>query len=92
MPAVDVLASEEATAYDILEIAKTINVCYTAVYKNYPGLGRMIIAICDVCENSEKKLFWMIYENGKPAQYGVDQLIPKDGEKLTFKYTRVEDH
>ena len=59
MPEVEVKASEEAKAYEILEIAKSINKCYTAVYKQYP-FGRKIIAICDVYENSGEKLFWMI--------------------------------
>ena len=90
MPEVEVRAPEEATAYEILEIAKSINKCYTAVYKQY-SFGRKIIAICDVFENSEEKLFWMIYENGELARYGVDVLKPKHGTQLTFKYTRVGD-
>ena len=76
------------TAYDILEKAKLQNPCYKATYKKY-SFGRFVTSICRVASNWKKKHYWMIYINGKSAQYGVDGLKPKDGDIITFKYKKV---
>ena len=77
-----------ATAYDVLEKAKFLNPCYTATYKKY-SYGRSVTSICGVGSNWRKRHYWMIYINGKSAQYGVDELKPKDGDIITFKYKKV---
>ena len=88
-PAVVVTVLEGATAYDILELAKTQNSCYTAVYKKYP-FGRSVTSICGVSKNPLASLYWMIYVDGSSAKYGVDGLKPKDGVLLTFKYQKLD--
>ena len=65
------------------------NDCEDSVrYKKY-SFGHFITSICGVASNWKKKHYWMIYVNGKSAQYGVDELIPKDGQIITFKYKKV---
>ena len=76
------------TVYEILEKAKFQNPCYKATYKTY-SFGRSITSICCVASDRKKKHYWMIYVNGKSAQYGVDELKPKDGDIITFKYKKV---
>ena len=75
------------TAYHILEKAKLQNPCYKATYRKY-SFGRSITSICRVAKDG-KKHYWMIYVNGKSAQYGVDGLKPKNGDIITFKYKKV---
>ena len=88
-PAVSVNIPQGTTAYVILENAKLQNVCYTATYRKY-SFGRTITSICRVAKDWKKKHYWMIYLNGKTAQYGVDALKPKDGDIITFKYKKVD--
>ena len=76
------------TVYEILEKAKLQNVCYTATYKKYL-FGRFVTSICRVASDRKKKHYWMIYVNGKSAQYGVDGLKPKDDDLITFIYKKV---
>ena len=57
-------------------------------YKKY-SFGHFITSICGVGSDWKKKHYWMIYVNGKSAQYGVDGLKPKDGDIITFKYKKV---
>ena len=88
IPAVSVYVSQGTAVYEILEKAKLQNPCYTATYKKY-SFGRSITSICCVAKDWKKKHYWMIYVNGKSAQYGVDGLKPKDGDIITFKYKKV---
>ena len=76
------------TAYEILEEAKSKDSCYTATYKKY-SFGRFVTSVCGVEQDWRKKQYWMIYINGKSAQYGVDGLKPKNGDKITFIYKKV---
>ena len=57
-------------------------------YKRY-SFGHSITSICDVASDWKKKHYWMIYVNGKSAQYGVDGLEPKHGDLITFIYKKV---
>ena len=77
-----------ATAYDVLEKAKFLNPCYRATYRKR-SYGRSVTSICCVRSDWRKRHYWVIYINGKPAQYGVDGLEPKDGDLITFKYQKV---
>ena len=66
-----------------------VNDCQQRVrYKKY-SFGHFITSICGVANNWKKMHYWMIYVNGKSAQYGVDELKPKDGDIITFKYKKV---
>ena len=76
------------TVYEILEKARVKNPCYKATYTKR-SFGRSIKSICCVAKDWEKKQYWLIYVNGKIAQYGVDGLKPKDGDLITFKYKKV---
>ena len=77
-----------ATAYDVLEKAKFLNPCYRAIYEK-KSYGRFVESICCVGSDWRKRHYWMIYINGKTAQYGVDGLEPKDGDLITFEYKKV---
>ena len=77
-----------ATAYHVLEKAKLQNPCYRAIYEK-KAYGRFVESICCVGSDWKKKHYWMIYVNGKSAQYGVDGLKPNDGDIITFKYKKV---
>ena len=76
------------TVYEILEKAKLQNPCYKATYKKY-SFGRFVTSICGVASDWKKKHYWMIYVNGKSAQYGVDGLKPNDDDLITFIYKKV---
>ena len=77
-----------ATAYDVLEKAKFLNPCYRATYRKR-SYGRVVTSICSLALDWRKRQYWVIYINGKSAQYGVDELKPKDGDIITFKYKNV---
>ena len=77
-----------ATAYEILEKAKLLHPCFKATYEK-KSYGRFVESICCVGSDWRKRHYWMIYVNGKSAQYGVDGLEPKDGDLITFKYKKV---
>ena len=87
---------ERTTAKVILDRAMSVigqknseNDCEERVkYKKY-SFGHFITSICSVGSDWKKKHYWMIYVNGKSAQYGVDGLKPKDGDIITFKYKKV---
>ena len=85
-PPVSVSVPEGTTAYKILGLAGEQNSCYKATYKKY-SFGRSVTSICGVATDGSKKYDWLIYVNGKSAQYGVDGLKPKDGDLITFKYS-----
>ena len=57
-------------------------------YEKY-SFGHFITSICGVAKDWKKKHYWMIYVNGKSAQYGVDELQPKHGDIITFIYKKV---
>ena len=76
------------TVYKILEKAKLKNPCYKATYTKR-SFSRTITSICCVAKDWKKNHYWLIYVNGKTAQYGVDGLKPKDGDLITFKYEKV---
>ena len=57
-------------------------------YKKY-SFGHSITSICGVAKDWKKRHYWMIYVNGKTAQYGVDGLKPKDGDIITFIYKKL---
>ena len=87
-PAVTVTVLQGATAFNVLELAKLKNRCYTATYKKY-SFGRSVQGICDVFSDWKKKQYWMINLNGKSAKYGVDGLKPNDGDIITFVYKKL---
>ena len=57
-------------------------------YKKY-SFGHFITSICGVANDWRKRHYWMIYVSGKSTQYNVDELKPKDGDIITFKYKKV---
>ena len=67
-----------------------INLCYRVKYKFYLGLGNYITTMCGVKEDPAAHLYWFVFLNGNPAKTGVDQLKPKNGDTLNFKYEKVE--
>ena len=86
---------EGTTAKVILDRAMLVikqnpdNDCKERVkYKKY-SFGHFITSICGVAKDWKKKHYWMIYVNGKSAQYGVDELQPKHGDIITFIYKKV---
>ena len=86
---------EGTTAKVILDEAMSVivqnpnNDCKKVVqYKKY-SFGHSITSICGVASDWRKKHYWMIYVNGKTAQYGVDGLKPKDGDLITFIYKKL---
>ena len=46
--------------------------------------------MCGVKEDPAAHLYWLIYLNGNLAKTGVDQLKPKNGDTLNFKYEKVQ--
>ena len=87
--------TEGTTAKVILDRAMSVigqnsdNDCKERVkYRKY-SFGHFITSICGVGSDWKKKHYWMIYVNGKSAQYGVDGLKPKDGDIIRFKYKKV---
>ena len=87
-PPVSVRVPEGTTAKTILDLAGKQNSCYRATYKKY-SFGHSVTSICGVGTDVSKKYYWLIYVNGKSAQYGVDGLKPKDGDLITFKYKKL---
>ena len=87
-PAVSVNVSEGSTAKTILDKAGEKHCCYQAKYKKY-AFGHSFKEICGVATDWKKNQYWWILINGKSAQYGVDGLKPKDGDRLTFKYKKI---
>ena len=79
------------TAFEILQLAETLNPCYKAGYKVFSNpAGRFITRICCVEQNKTADLYWLIYINGRLANVGVDLLKPNNGDRLTFKYQMVQ--
>ena len=76
------------TVYNLLELAKLQNPCYTAVYQKL-SWGRRVIGICGVKRRPMLGYYWLIRVNGRRPQYGVDGLWPKDGYVITFKYMKI---
>jgi hypothetical protein len=87
-PEVTVSVLEGTTAYEILEMAKLQNSCYTATYKKY-SWGHSVQSICGVFSDWKKKQYWMIYINEKSSQYGVDGLKPNDGDLIRFIFKKL---
>ena len=76
------------TVYNVLELAKLQNPCYTATYRKL-SWARFVTSICGVERRPMLGQCWLIRVNGKRAQYGVDGLRPKDGYVITFKYMKI---
>lgn len=77
-----------ATAAKVLDLAAQQNHCYLPTYRKF-SIGRYIVSICGVAQDNAKRQYWIIYVNGAPAQYGVDDLIPNNGDRITFKYVKL---
>lgn len=89
IPPVELRVAEGTTAFSILQLASQQSPCYKFEHQYYPDLGRFITSICCMEQNQIAKLYWMIYINGQLATVGVDNLKPKNGDRITFKYERV---
>lgn len=85
IPASDVNAHRNSTAFELLQLAANFNPCYSFRYKVY-SFGRYITTICCTKENNTSGFHWFVYLNGKRSAVGVDLLEPNDGDTLTFKY------
>jgi hypothetical protein len=76
------------TVYNVLELAKLQNPCYTATYVKL-AWGRSVTSICGVQKRPMLGQFWLIRVNGQRARYGIDGLRPKDGYVITFRYVKI---
>ena len=77
------------TVYNVLELAKLKNPCYTATYVKL-AWGRSLTSIlCGVKKRPMLGYYWLIRVNGRRARYGIDGLRPKDGYIITFKYKKI---
>lgn len=85
IPAHDVVAPRNSTAFELLQLAAKFNPCYSFRYKEF-SLGRYITTICCTEENKTSGFYWFVYINGKRSTVGVDLLKPNDADTLMFKY------
>jgi len=53
----------------------------------YSGNPHFLTCVRHLCGTSE--YYWAIYLNGEYAQFGVDQLIVKNGDKVGLVYTKI---
>ena len=88
IPAMTVSVSQESNAFDVLQQASEQNPCFRSEYIQY-SFGRYITTICCLQEDPTPELYWLLYINGVLSDVGVDELIPKDGDTITFKYEEL---
>ena len=85
LPLQQVVAPNETTAFEFLQLAAQINPCYNFKYKVF-SIGRSITSICFVRQNTTTNFYWFIYLNGELSPVGADLLKPKNGDILTYEY------
>ena len=85
IPAHDVKARRNSTAFELLQLAAKFNPCYSFRYEEF-SFGRYITTICCTEQNMTSGFYWFVYINGKRSAVGVDSLKPNDADTLTFKY------
>ena len=87
IPAMTVSVSQGSNAFDVLQQASQQNPCFRSEYIEY-SFGRYITTICCLEQDSTPQggFSWFIYNNTELSPVGVDDLIPEDGDTITFKY------
>ena len=86
IPALNVTAAPETTAFQFLQLAAQQNPCYLFEHVTYPRLGRYITTICCVTQNLTSNFYWFLYINNTLSPVGVDFLKPNNGDVLRFEY------
>ena len=83
-------APQGTTGYKILELASQNSPSFTFHSKEEPPYGHFIESINGIKEDTAAKLSWFIYKNGEESKVGIDKIIPKNGDTITFKYRKYE--
>ena len=91
IPAMNVTAAQETTAFQFLQLASKQNPCYLFQYITYGSLGRYITTICCVEQNTTSNFYWFVYINNTLSPVGVDFLKPNDGDILKFEYRFINN-
>ena len=87
IPSRTVNVLQGTTGFKILELASQKNPSFTFEFKKF-SFGDLITSINGVKQDPAAKLSWLIYKNGVEANVGIDELIPSNGDILTFKYEK----
>ena len=77
----DLLLRPGATALDALRISLNVEVNETA-------LGPFITCIDNVCGSNENRTYWAFYINGEYAMEGAGSYKVKNGDVISFNFTR----
>ncbi|MBI5732041.1 MAG: DUF4430 domain-containing protein [Candidatus Magasanikbacteria bacterium] len=57
-------------------------------FKEYAGLGAMVIAINGVANDAQAQKFWIYYRNGVAAPLGVSSLRVASGDVIRWRYEK----
>ena len=87
IPAMTVNVSQGSNAFDVLQQASQQNPCFRSEYSQNRS-GRYVTTICCLEEDftPQGNFSWFIYKNTEFSPVGGDDLIPEDGDTITFQY------
>lgn len=73
----------------VLEVTRSVALQLDYTY--YPSLDDYLIeSINNVRSNSSTGFFWLFYVNGKLSQVGVEHALVRDGDTVTWNYTKPQ--
>lgn len=73
----------------VLEVTRSVALQLDYVY--YPSFDDYLIeSINNVRSNSSTGFFWLFYINGKLSQVGVKHTLVRDGDTVTWNYTKPQ--
>lgn len=56
--------------------------------KEFKGVGIFVEEINNIKNDANKKMYWMLYVNGKTAEVGIGQQIVKENDTIEWKYEK----
>jgi hypothetical protein len=87
IPSRTVSVAEGTNGFKVLQLASQKTPSFT--FKDITdSLGHYITSINGVLQDTASKLSWFIYKNGVSSQVGIDEIIPANGDTITFKYEK----
>ena len=76
---------EKASVYEAMKMLSA-STAMRFEFKEYSGLGAMLVSINGVANDARAQNFWIYYLNGKPAPMGISSLRLSPHDLITWRY------
>jgi len=82
--------AEGTNVIDFMKLVQSKNEDFSFSGTEYEGMGMLVEQINEVENNMDESMFWSLYVNDELAQVGASQYLIQDGDKIEWRYEKVE--